>query len=114
MNRRAAIGVVLSAAAIAPRAARAADREIEILTDPWRKSKDLTLRVAEAMPAENYDYKPFAEARSFGGELQHLAQAEGYSGRAGDRSLPRATPARPPPPSICRITSTGRLLPSAN
>jgi uncharacterized damage-inducible protein DinB len=78
MNRRAAIGVVVSAAAIAPRAARAADREIEILTDHWRKPKDLTLRVAEAMPAENYDYKPFAEARSFGGELQHLAQAEGY------------------------------------
>jgi uncharacterized damage-inducible protein DinB len=78
MNRRAAIGSVGAAAALAPRFARGADREIEIFSDHWRKSKDLTLKVAEDMPAESYDYKPFADARSFGGELQHLGQAEGF------------------------------------
>lgn len=93
MNRRAAVGSVVAAAALAPRFARGADREIEIFIDHWRTSKDLTLKVAEAMPAENYDYKPFADARSFGGELQHLAQAEGfYLGLLGKGRAP-ATPA---------------------
>jgi hypothetical protein len=80
MNRRNAITAVVAGAATAATVgvASAADKEIEIFTDHWRKSKTFTLKVAEAMPAENYDYKPFADARPFGGELQHLAQAEGY------------------------------------
>jgi DinB family protein len=80
MNRRNAITTVVAGAAAAATVsvASAADKEIELFTDHWRKSKDFTLKVAEAMPAQNYDYKPFADARPFGGELQHLAQAEGY------------------------------------
>jgi uncharacterized damage-inducible protein DinB len=91
MNRRVAIGAAVTAAALTPRAARAADREIEILVDHWRKSKDLTLKVAEAMPPENYAYKPFESARAFGGELQHLGQAEGfYLGQLGKARGPAA------------------------
>jgi uncharacterized damage-inducible protein DinB len=80
MNRRKAIGSVMAGAAIAAtvRVARAADPEIDFFVEHWKKSKDLTLKVVEAMPAENYDYKPFSDARNFGGELQHLAQGEGY------------------------------------
>ena len=80
MNRRRVLGsVALGAAAAATvRVVRAAEPEIEIFVTHWRKSKDLTLKVAQAMPAENYDYKPFADARSFGGEMQHLGQAEGF------------------------------------
>jgi uncharacterized damage-inducible protein DinB len=79
MNRRRAIGsVAAGTAGLAAPMARAADREVEILVDHWRKSKDLTLKVADAMPATNYDYKPFPDARSFGAELQHLAQAEAF------------------------------------
>jgi len=80
MNRRKAITAVVTGAAAAATVgvASAADGEIEIFVGHWRKSKALTLKVAEAMPAENYDYKPFADARPFGGEMQHLAQAEGY------------------------------------
>jgi len=80
MNRRKAITtVVVGAAAVATAGvASAADKEIEVFTSHWRKSKDLTLKVAQAMPPENYSYKPFADARAFGGELQHLAQAEGF------------------------------------
>jgi uncharacterized damage-inducible protein DinB len=71
--------------------ARAADKQIEIFTDHWRKSKDLTLKVAEAMPMEAYDYKPFSDARSFGAEFQHLAQAEGfYLGQLGKGRGPAA------------------------
>ncbi len=84
MNRRRLVSsAVIGAAALATsRFAVAAeakkDSEIEDLTAHWKKSKTLTLKVAEAMPAGDYDYKPFPDARSFGGELQHLGQAEGY------------------------------------
>jgi uncharacterized damage-inducible protein DinB len=92
MNRRRAMGSVAAAAvAAAIPEAQAADREIEILVDHWKKSKDLTLKVAQAMPEENYSYKPFPDARSFGAELQHLAQAEGfYLGQLGKGRGPAA------------------------
>src|ERR1700735_3408839 len=81
MNRRRLVSsavVGAAAAATAGLVSAAGDSEIEVLTAHWKKSKTLTLKVAEAMPPENYDYKPFLDARSFGGELQHLGQAEGY------------------------------------
>ena len=93
MDRRRVLGSVMmgAAAAAAVGVARAADKQIEVFTDHWRKSKELTLQVAEAMPAENSDYKPFADARSFGGELQHLGQAEGfYLGQLGKGRGPQA------------------------
>ncbi|HEY2843030.1 MAG TPA: DinB family protein [Bryobacteraceae bacterium] len=94
MNRRKAMGsIVMGAAATAAtvRVASAADGEIEILADHWKKSKDLTLKTAEAMPAEFYDYKPFPEARAFGAEQQHLGQAESfYLGRLGKGAAPAA------------------------
>jgi uncharacterized damage-inducible protein DinB len=93
MNRRKAITTVVAGAAAAATVsiASAADKEIEIFAAHWRKSKALTLKVAEAMPAENYTYKPFADAQSFGGEMQHLAQAEGgYLGPLGKSRAPAA------------------------
>jgi len=94
MNRRKAIGsLVVGAAATAAtvRVAKAADAEIDLLVEHWKKSKDLTLKTAEAMPAENYDFKPFPEARVFGAEQQHLGQAEGfYLGRLGKGMAPAA------------------------
>src|ERR1700676_1160482 len=94
MNRSKAIGsMVVGAAATAAtvRVARAADTEIEIFVNHWKKSKDLTLKTAEAMPAEFYDFKPFPEARAFGAEQQHLAQAESfYLGRLGKGMAPPA------------------------
>jgi len=93
MDRRKAIGSAAAAAAVfaTVRVAKAADKEIEILVDHWKKSKDLTIKTAEAMPAENYDYKPFPEARAFGAEQQHLGQAEGfYLGRLGKGAAPAA------------------------
>jgi uncharacterized damage-inducible protein DinB len=80
MNRRNLIGSMVAGAAAAASVgvASAADGEIDILVEHWKKSKALTLKMADVMPAENYDYKPFPEARSFGGELAHICQAEGY------------------------------------
>ena len=91
MNRRRVVGSLIVGAAATVKVARAADKQIEIYLAHWKKSKDLTLKVAEAMPAENYEYKPFADARTFGGELQHLAQAEGfYLGVLGKGRAPAA------------------------
>jgi uncharacterized damage-inducible protein DinB len=84
MNRRKAITTVVTGAAAAATAGVAGaqnggqDKEIAVLAAAWRKSKTFTLKVAEAMPAEDYSYKPFADARAFGEEMQHLGQAEGY------------------------------------
>lgn len=96
MNRRRLVSsAVVGAAAVATSAfavgAEEKNSEIEVLTAHWKKSKTLTLKVAEAMPPENYNYKPFPDARSFGGELQHLGQAEGYYlGMLGKGSAPAA------------------------
>ena len=91
MNRRGVVGSLIVGAAATVRVARAADKQIEIFAAHWKKSKDLTLKVADVMPAGNYDYKPFADARTFGGELQHLAQAEGfYLGTLGKGRAPAA------------------------
>jgi uncharacterized damage-inducible protein DinB len=80
-----------AAAAVTVGVARAADPEIDLLVDHWKKSKDLTLKMIEAMPAENFDFKPFPEARAFGAEAQHLGQAEGfYLGRLGKGAAPMA------------------------
>ena len=82
-------GAAVTAATV--RVASAADTEIETFVDHWKKSKALTLKTAEAMPPENYDFKPFPEARAFGTEQQHLGQAEGYYlGRLGKGAAPAA------------------------
>jgi uncharacterized damage-inducible protein DinB len=91
MNRRKAVSSMglIAAAAATVRVAKAADKEIENLSEHWKKSKALTLKVAEAMPEANYDYKPFPDAKTFGGELQHLGSAEGfYLGQFGKGKAP--------------------------
>jgi len=96
MNRRKVMGSIAMGAAVAATVgvATAADKEIDILVDHWKKSKDLTLKMANVMPPENYDYKPFPEARSFGAELAHICQAEGYYlGQFGKNGKAPAAPA---------------------
>ena len=106
MNRRNVIGSIAAGAAVAASVgvASGADREIEILVDHWKKSKDLTLKMAEVMPAENYDYKPFPEARSFGGELAHICQAEGYYlGQLGKGRAPAAPAGDTSKPAMVKL-----------
>jgi uncharacterized damage-inducible protein DinB len=53
--------------------------------DQWKIATDQLIGVAEAMPAEKYDYKPVNEVGAFGDQLKHagiamrilLANAEG-------------------------------------
>lgn len=106
MNRReAASAVIAGAAAIASvGVAQAEGTIVEVLVAHWKKSKDLTLKVAEAMPAENYDYKPFAEAGAFGREMIHLGQAEGfYLGNLGKGKAPAAPAATAPKEAVVKF-----------
>jgi uncharacterized damage-inducible protein DinB len=39
----------------------------------WWGIADYVVRLAEAMPGDRYSFKPFADMRSFGGEIGHVA-----------------------------------------
>ena len=91
MNRRAAMGTLVAGAAVTAPLLKGADAEIDNWAAWWERSKTFVLKVAEAMPEAEYTYKPFPQARSFGEEMQHLAQAEGfYLGRFGKGAAPAA------------------------
>ena len=65
--------------------------------DQWKIATDQLIRVAEAMPAEKYDYKPVKEVGAFGDQLKHagiamcilLANAEGKKVEIKDVMLDR-------------------------
>src|SRR6266436_10431065 len=58
----------------------------------WKTARELTLAVADAMPAENYDFKPNPEEMSFGEQIAHIGQANyAYCGR-----MSKATPPAKP------------------
>src|SRR5262245_36296471 len=103
MNRRTAITSMAATAAAVP-LVFAAGEEITDWTGWWERYKKYTLAIAEAMPEDGYNFRPFqgaAEAakavrdgdgaRSFGELMQHIAQAEGfYLGRLGKGAAPAA------------------------
>lgn len=55
-----------------------------------KTSRDFTLKVAEAMPAADYDFKLTAPQMSFGGQLTHLSQGLTYflSAFSGEKPSP--------------------------
>ena len=57
----------------------------------WQISKEFTLAVAEAMPAESYDFKPSSEEMSFGELMIHIAtsNSEAFANVAGTEVLAR-------------------------
>jgi uncharacterized damage-inducible protein DinB len=65
--------------------------------DQWKLATDQLIRVAEAMPAEKYDFKPVKEVGDFGDQLKHagiamcilLANAEGKKVEIKDVMLDR-------------------------
>ncbi len=59
----------------------------------WKTARELTLAVADAMPAENYDFKPNPEEMSFGEQIAHIAQANySYCARMSNGKSPFAKP----------------------
>jgi uncharacterized damage-inducible protein DinB len=74
MHRRNAIksGALGAAAAVSAPLALAAGKDIGVLSDRWSKAKTFTLQVADAMPADAYDFKPKAEMRGYGELIAHI------------------------------------------
>jgi uncharacterized damage-inducible protein DinB len=97
MNRRNALGGLVAAAAAVP-LLKAQGDEVTDWVGWWERSKKYTLAIAEAMPADSYDYVPFKNGegdagRSFGALMQHIGQAEGfYLGRLGKTGAVPAAP----------------------
>jgi uncharacterized damage-inducible protein DinB len=55
----------------------------------WTTAKGLAVAVAEAMPAEDYSFKPVPEEMSFGEQIMHVAQANyGYCAFLTDAKSP--------------------------
>ncbi|MEO5925989.1 MAG: DinB family protein [Bryobacteraceae bacterium] len=94
MNRRHAIAGMAAAAAAVPLLKGQGD-EVTDWVGWWERSKTYTMAIAEAMPADGYDYVPFKNGegdagRSFGALMIHIGQAEGfYLGRLGKGNAPQ-------------------------
>ena len=68
------IAALLLAWCVAPGLAAAQTVDADISRD-WADQKTRMVALAEAMPAEKYDFKATPEQRTFGEQLVHLAQA---------------------------------------
>lgn len=80
-------------------------------TNDWikhlRTAKELTLAVAEAMPDENYSFRPNPEEMSFGEQLDHLSRAQaGACARVTDAKSPVTKPETMDKTSVTKEIST--------
>ena len=70
----------------------------------WKTARELTLAVADAMPAENYDFKPNPEEMSFGEQIAHIAQANGsYCSRMSNGKSPITKPDGYAKPTVMKL-----------
>lgn|SRR5262249_17664812 len=83
----------LAALVTLPATAQTPDKGV--LSKHWKTSGEFTLAVAEAMPAENYTFRPTPEEMSFGQLMAHI----GGSTRNACTQASGLTPA-PLPPAI--------------
>ena len=98
MNRRNAIGsMVLGTAAVAAPLALAAEKGIDSINERWAAAKAFTMLVADAMPADSYDFKPKPEMRGFGDLMVHIGQANiFYLSRLSKTAVPDSLKAPKP------------------
>ena len=100
MNRRKAIGSVMAGAAVAvatTKTAQAAEKANESIMARWNQAKTFTLQVADAMPADAYDFKPKAEMRPYGELMVHIGQANVfYLSRMAKNGVPDSLKAPKP------------------
>jgi uncharacterized damage-inducible protein DinB len=62
---------------------------VQDLAKHWSTAQGLAVAVAEAMPAEDYGFKPVPEEMSFGEQIMHIAQANyGYCAFISDAKSP--------------------------
>lgn len=88
MTRLAILSLLLSPAAFGQSTSQKA---VEMLVKRWTVSRDFTLDVAKAMPADSYNFKPNAEEMGYGVLMAHI-------GSANVNACAMATGTKPPAP----------------
>lgn len=80
MNRRSVLksGAFGAAAAAAAPLVFAAPKDLEALSTHWAAAKAFTLKVADAMPADDYAFKPKPDMRGFGELMAHIGEGNMY------------------------------------
>ena len=82
-----------------------------VFTKHWLKAKEFTLAVAEAMPADGYNFKPRPEEQSFGQLMVHIAAQNSDScASATGTSVPPSVPDSSITPPVLDKESTIKLL----
>jgi len=70
----------------------------------WTTARELTLAVAKAMPAGNYDFKPVPEEMSFGEQMVHIAAANfAYCSRITGSKSPYSKPDNSSQPTALQV-----------
>lgn len=78
MNRRKAVksmAAAVAGATLVARPARAASKEAATCLKRWNIAKEFTIKVADVMPDDTYDFKPNPVEMGFGKLLTHLSAA---------------------------------------
>lgn len=91
------VGGVLSFAALAavPVSEGSGHKLVDEMVKHWTTSKELSLAVANAMPAEDYSFKASPAEMSFGEQMNHIAEGNSYycSAAAGTKGPIQKKPA---------------------
>src|SRR6202521_407535 len=78
-----------------------------IFAKHWQVAKEFTLAVAEAMPAEGYDFKPNPEELSFGQLMIHIAaqNSDSCASATGTQAPPSIPSSSATPPATDKQTA---------
>ena len=87
----------------APAMGGAAPSTADAIRATYNVVKNNILKAADKMPDEAYDFKPTPEERSFGGWVQHLADAQ-------SNNCPRILGQQPPAPGAAAPTGKAALV----
>lgn len=70
----------------------------------WKTSKEFTLAVAEAMPADGYGFKPNPEEMGFGDLMVHIALSQaGTFARVGETKSPLVKPEKADKAAVLKL-----------
>jgi len=70
--------------------------ELELFMHIWERESNKTLKLFEALPVDNYDYRPDPDGRSLGEMAWHIPEGEAY-GTFGIENGGLSSPSEKPP-----------------
>ena len=90
--------LILTSGALSQTAKINSVADMQEFVHDWEISKQFTIEVAQAMPAEFYSFKPNAEEMSFGEQMNHIAGSNVFRFQQITRIEPpfKFDPAKPP------------------